>query len=173
MGTLRLSSSCPGWFGSQCGVRYDIRVPEGTSVRARSSRRGHRGARAAQLQRPSSCTPRRATSAPSRCTAPALDLSTSAGDVEADAIRCPRVPAAIRRRGTWSGALLEVADTLDAGTSAGDVELLVPDAPYRLDAGHGTRATSRARGRPDRPVLAAGDPRSARAPGTSALDVRR
>ena len=33
-GTLRLSSSCSHLFTGQCNVRYDIRVPEGTNVRA-------------------------------------------------------------------------------------------------------------------------------------------
>ena len=33
-GTLRLSASCPGFLGGQCGVSYEIRVPSGTLVRA-------------------------------------------------------------------------------------------------------------------------------------------
>jgi Putative adhesin len=131
-GTLRLSSSCSGLFAGQCNVRYDIRVPEGTDVRAET---GAGDIRAGNLR---SRVPVILKTGAGDITvigaaAPFVDLSTSAGDVDAEGVRAQRVRVR-SDAGDVSVGMVEAADELDAGTAAGDVELSVPDATYRVDA---------------------------------------
>lgn len=132
-GTLRLSSSCSSLFTGQCGVRYDIRVPAGTSVRARTSA-GDIDAEELRSTLPVMLRSLAGDITASDVTAPALDLSTSAGDIDAAGIRAPQVRVQ-SSAGDVRVELREAAGRLDAEASAGDIELIVPDEVYRLDAG--------------------------------------
>ena len=131
-GTLRLSSSCPGFFGGKCDVDYDIRVPAGTLVRRAASagdvvaedltrtpplelallRRRRDGDR---RDRPvADALEQRGRRRGARPSADGVARDSSAGDVTLS-LRTPR-------------------RELLADSSAGDVEVLVPDAVYRIDA---------------------------------------
>jgi hypothetical protein len=131
-GVLRLSSSCsPSFFAEFCGVDYDIRVPAGTAIRARTSA----GDVVAQDLRTS--LPVRLHSSAGDitvigATTPALRISTSAGDVRASGVRADEI-VGDTSAGVIRLSLLGLADTVDARSSAGDVHLVVPDAIYRVE----------------------------------------
>lgn len=131
-GVLRLSSSCsPGFFASFCSVDYDVRVPAGTAIRARTSA----GDVVAQNLRTS--LPVELHSSAGDITVigavtPALRLSTSAGDVRASGVRADDV-VGDTSAGDIRLSMLGLAETVDARSSAGDVNLVVPDATYRLE----------------------------------------
>jgi hypothetical protein len=163
-GTLRLSSSCGGLFDGQCNVRYDIRVPEGTNVRAKT---GAGDIRAGNLH---SRVPVVLETGAGDITvigasAPSLELSTGAGDVDAEGVRAARVTVR-SDAGDIGVGMTEAADLLDAGTSAGDVDLSVPDVTYRVEAESSAGDVESTAVRTDR-----GAPRVIRAD-TSAGDVR-
>lgn len=131
-GGLRLSSSCGGFFGGQCGVDYEISVPAGTVVRVDASE-GDLVAEDLTTTRPlvlhTSAGELRATDV----TAPSIELSSSAGDVEARGLSGERIELE-SSAGDVVAALKAPPERLLAESSAGDVELLVPNAIYRLDA---------------------------------------
>ena len=131
-GTLRLSSSCSFVMSGQCGVRYDLRVPAGTQVLARSGA-GDVDARDLRSAAPVALHSAAGDVEVHGAAAPSLRLTSSAGDVRAERVRAPRVRAH-SSAGDVELALLAPADRLDASSGAGDVELAVPDAIYRLDA---------------------------------------
>jgi len=137
-GTLRLSASCAFLFTGQCRVRFDLRVPAGTTVRARTGA-GDIDVRDLRSTAPVVLHSSAGDITASGASAPALDLSSSAGDVDAGGVRAARVRVR-SSAGDVNVALREPADRLDAGSSAGDIELVVPDAIYRLDAGAGAGA---------------------------------
>ena len=131
-GVLRLSSSCsPGFFASFCSVDYDIRVPAGTAIRARTSA----GDVVAQDLRSSVPVELHSSAGDITvigATTPSLRLSTSAGDVRASGIRADDV-VGDTSAGDIRLSLLGLAETVDARSSAGDVHLVVPDAIYRVE----------------------------------------
>jgi len=131
-GELRLSSSCPAFLGGNCGVDYEVRVPAGTEVRARTTAgdlwaSGLRGARPVVLQTAAGDIEARDVRAPR------LRLQSSAGDVTAGEVRAPEVDV-VTSAGDVTVELLTIPERLSARTSAGDVELGVPDAVYRVEA---------------------------------------
>jgi hypothetical protein len=162
-GTLRLSSSCsPGYFSEFCGVDYDIRVPAGTAIRART------GAGDVVAENLRTILPVELRSSAGDITVlgavtPALRLRTSAGDVRASGVRADDVSAR-SSAGDVTLSLLGPAELLDAQTSAGDVDLVVPDASYRVETStsagtvddQGIRRSSEA-SRRIRAVTSAGD----------------
>jgi hypothetical protein len=131
-GGLRLSSSCPGFFGGQCGVDYEISVPAGTAVRVDASE-GDVAAEDLTTTRPlvlhSSAGDVRATDV----AAPSIALSSSAGDVQARELSGERIEAG-SSAGDVVASIKTPAERLLAHSSAGNVELLVPNAIYRVDA---------------------------------------
>ncbi len=161
--TLHLSSSCsPAIFADICGVDYDIRVPSGTAIRADTSA----GDVVAENLR-STMPVRLDTSAGDitviGATAPELRLSASAGDIRAGGVRADRVQVETSA-GDVRVSLLGLADELSATSSAGDVELVVPDALYRVetDTSAGSIDDQEVRTSPDatrtiRAVTSAGD----------------
>lgn len=132
-GTLRLSSSCPGFFGGQCDVGYDIRVPSGTLVRAQASA-GDVTAEDLRSSRPLELESSAGDVTAIDVAAPSMRLSSSAGDVSGRGLSAARIQAH-SSAGDVVLALGTPAERLLADSSAGDVELLVPDAVYRVDTG--------------------------------------
>ena len=131
-GTLRLSSSCPSFFGGSCGVDYEIRVPSGTLVRARAAG-GDIVASDLVSRRPIDLESSAGDVTATDLSAPAVRLSSSAGDVSARGLSAGRVEVA-SSAGDVSVALATPAERLLADASAGDVDVLVPEAVYRLEA---------------------------------------
>jgi hypothetical protein len=121
-GTLRLSSSCPSFFGGFCDVDYEIRVPSGTLVRARAAG-GDIVAADLVSERPIDLESSAGDVTATDLSAPAMRLSSSADRIEVDS-----------SAGDVSVALAAPATRLLAHSSAGDLDVLVPDAVYRLDA---------------------------------------
>jgi DUF4097 and DUF4098 domain-containing protein YvlB len=162
-GTLRLSSSCsPGFFAEWCGVDYEIAVPAGTAIQARTS------AGDIDAQDISTTLPVELHSSAGDITvigalAPSLRLSTDAGDVRASGVRADEV-IADSSAGDIDASLLGPAERLDVRTSAGDVDLVVPDTVYRVetttsagDIDTQTIRTSPTASRSIRAVTSAGD----------------
>ena len=81
-GELRLSSSCPNLFTSQCGVDYTISVPSGTVVRAEADA-GDVTAERLRTSEPLVLDTSAGDVEASGVTAPSITLSSSAGDIEA------------------------------------------------------------------------------------------
>jgi hypothetical protein len=131
-GTLRLSSSCPGFFGGRCDVSYEIRVPSGTPVRAEAAA-GDVVAENLTTTEPLELKSSAGDVTAIDVTAPSVILSSSAGDVQARGLSAERIELD-SSAGDVLAALRTPAARLLAGSSAGDVELLVPDAVYRVDA---------------------------------------
>jgi hypothetical protein len=131
-GVLRLSSGCsPAVFAEFCSVDYDIRVPAGTAVRARTSA-GDVEAEDLRTTLPVELHSSAGDITVTGAVTPALSLTTSAGDVRASGIRADDVSAE-SSAGDVRLSLQGLADTLDAHTSAGDIQLVVPDAVYRVE----------------------------------------
>jgi DUF4097 and DUF4098 domain-containing protein YvlB len=131
-GELRLSSSCPGFFGGQCAVDYTIRVPSGTVVRAEADA-GDVVAERLTATEPLVLGTSAGDITASDVTAPSIELSSSAGDVEARDLSAERIDLH-SSAGDVVASLATPARRLVAESSAGDVELLVPNAVYRVDA---------------------------------------
>lgn len=131
-GTLRLSSSCPAFFGGRCGVDYEIRVPSGTLVRAQAAGGDVVAANLVSsepIELKSSAGDVTATD----LRAPVVRLSSSAGDVDARGLSADRVEAD-SSAGDVLVALATPAEQLLADSSAGDVDVVVPNAIYRVEA---------------------------------------
>lgn len=131
-GTLRLSSSCPAFFGGQCDVDYELRVPSGTVVSAKSGG-GDIVAEDLVSTRPVELESSAGDVTATDVSAPLISLSSSAGDVYARGLSAGRVEAE-SSAGDVAVALATPADRLLAHSSAGDVDVVVPDAVYRVDA---------------------------------------
>lgn len=162
-GVLRLSSSCsPDLFANFCSVEYDIRVPAGTAIRARTS------AGDVVAERLRTTLPVELHSSAGDITVigavtPTLSLSTDAGDVRASGVRAEHV-SSDTSAGDVRLSLLGLAETVDARSSAGDVHVVVPDAVYRLETSTSAGTvddqdirTSPAASRSIRAVTSAGD----------------
>jgi hypothetical protein len=131
-GVLRLSSSCsPSFFANFCSVDYDIRVPAGTAIRARTGA-GDVVAQDLRTSVPVELHSSAGDITVIGATTPALRLSTSAGDVRASGVRADDV-VGDTSAGDIRLSLMGLAETLDARSSAGDVHLVVPDAVYRVE----------------------------------------
>ena len=131
-GALRLDSSCPSFFGGSCRVEYDVSVPAGTVVRARSGG----GDVVAEDLRSSAALTLHSSAGDVTATdvnAPAIELTSSAGDVQARGLDGREVHLE-SSAGDVVAALATPPARLLARSSAGDVELLVPNAVYRVDA---------------------------------------
>jgi len=149
-GVLRLSASCPGFFGGQCGVLYEIRVPSGTLVRVASDS-GDVRAENLVAREPIELYSSAGDVTAIDVTAPAIELSSSAGDVEARGLSADRIRAE-SSAGDVAVALRTPAERLVAHSSAGDVEVLVPDTVYDLAASSsGGDVDARVRSDPDSP----------------------
>jgi hypothetical protein len=131
-GTLRLSASCPGFFGGQCGVDYEIRVPSGTLVRAESNG-GDVVAEDLEATQPVALHSSAGDVTALNVTAPSITLSSSAGDVGGGGLSARRIKAE-SSAGDVTLALRTPATSVLADSSAGDVDVLLPDAVYRVDA---------------------------------------
>jgi hypothetical protein len=131
-GTLRLSSSCPSFFGGQCDVDYEIRVPSGTLVQARTAG-GDIVADDLASRDPIELRSSAGDVTAIDISAPLVRLSSSAGDVEARGLDANEVHAD-SSAGDVAVALRTPAERLLADSSAGDVDVLVPDAVYRVEA---------------------------------------
>jgi Putative adhesin len=131
-GTLRLSSSCPAFFGGHCDVDYEIRVPSGTLVRAKASS-GDIVAENLSSTMPIELESSAGDVTATDVSAPMVRLSSSAGDVSARGLSAERV-LADSSAGDVAVALAAPADRVLAHSSAGDVDVVVPDAIYRVDA---------------------------------------
>jgi DUF4097 and DUF4098 domain-containing protein YvlB len=131
-GGLRLWSSCPV-FGGQCEVNYEIRVPSGTLVRAKSSG-GDIAAQDLVSNRPLDLRSSAGDVSAVDTSAPAIQLSSSAGDVAARGLRAARVEAESSAGDVHVSLGERAPDRLLADSSGGDVDVIVPDAVYRLDA---------------------------------------
>jgi Putative adhesin len=131
-GELRLSASCPGFFGGRCAVDYEIRVPSGTVVRADASG-GDVVAEEITTTEPFRLESSAGDVTANDVTAPAIELSSSAGDVSGRALSAERLELE-SSAGDVTASLRTPAERLLADSSAGDVELVVPDEVYRLDA---------------------------------------
>jgi hypothetical protein len=129
---LRLESSCPSFFGGSCRVEYDVSVPAGTVVRARSSA-GDVVAEELTASQALTLSSSAGDVTAIDVTAPAIELTTSAGDVQARGLSAKEV-SLDSSAGDVVAAFSAPADRLLAHSSAGDVELLVPNAVYRVDA---------------------------------------
>ena len=131
-GTLRLSSSCPAFFGGQCDVSYELRVPSGTLVRAQSDG-GDIVAEELVSTQPIELSSSAGDVTATDLSAPVVRLSSSAGDVKARGLSSEQVEVE-SSAGDVLVALRTPADRLLADSSAGDVDVLVPDAIYRVEA---------------------------------------
>jgi len=131
-GELRLSSSCPNLFTSQCGVDYTISVPSGTVVRAEADA-GDVTAERLRTTEPLVLDTSAGDVEASDVTAPSITLSSSAGDIEARGLSADSVRLE-SSAGDVVASLATPAEELFADSSAGDVELLVPNEIYRIDA---------------------------------------
>ena len=131
-GALRLSTSCPVFFGGSCDVDYDIRVPSGTLVRA-ESHSGDVNVENLVATEPVELHSSAGDVSAIGVTAPSIELSSSAGDVEGRDLSAGRVRAE-SSAGDVSVALRTPAASLVADSSAGDVEVFVPDAVYDVAA---------------------------------------
>jgi hypothetical protein len=131
-GGLRLSSSCPGFLGGQCGIDYEIRVPAGTTVSVRASA-GDVRAEDLETTQPLVLHTSAGDVSASDVSAPSIELSSSAGDVEARRLSGDRIELD-SSAGDVVASLATPAERLLAHSSAGDVELLVPDTVYSVDA---------------------------------------
>jgi Putative adhesin len=131
-GTLRLSSSCPAFFGGQCDVDYELRVPFGTVVRAESAG-GDIVAEDLVSTRPIELKSSAGDVTATDVSAPLLRLSSSAGEVAARGLSAEQVEAD-SSAGDVAVALATPANRLLAHSSAGDVDVVVPNAVYRLEA---------------------------------------
>ena len=131
-GTLRLSSSCPAFFGGQCGVDYELRVPSGTVVHAESAG-GDIVAEDLVSTRPIELDSSAGDVTATDVSAPLVRLSSSAGDVTARGLSAGQVDEK-SSAGDVAVALATPADRLLAHSSAGDVDVVVPDAVYRVEA---------------------------------------
>jgi hypothetical protein len=162
-GVLRLSSSCsPAFFASFCSVDYDIRVPAGTAIRARTSA-GDVVAENLRTELPVELHSSAGDITVIGASTPALRVSTDAGDVRASGVRADDV-SGDTSAGDIRLSLLGLAETLDARSSAGDVNLVVPDAVYRLETSTNAGTvddqeirTSSAASRSIRAITSAGD----------------
>jgi hypothetical protein len=131
-GTLRLSSSCPAFFGGSCSVDYEISVPSGTLVRARAAG-GDVVAEDLVSTEPIELKSSAGDVTVTDVRAPVVRLSSSAGDVDARGLSAERIEAD-SSAGDVLVALATPAERLLAHSSAGDVDVVVPDAIYRIDA---------------------------------------
>jgi hypothetical protein len=131
-GGLRLSSSCPGFFGGQCSVDYEIRVPAGTTVNVSASA-GDVSAEDLKTTQPLELHTSAGDVSATGVSAPSIELSSSSGDVQARRLSGDRIELD-SSAGDVVASLETPAEQLLAHSSAGDVELLVPDAVYRVDA---------------------------------------
>ena len=131
-GTLRLSSSCPAFFTSQCAVRYEVSVPPDVRVRADSSA-GDVVAEDLVTDQAVALETSAGDVSATGVNAPSVRLHSSAGDVVGRGLGSERVDAS-SSAGDVRVSLLVPPLALDADSSAGDVELVVPDEVYRLDA---------------------------------------
>jgi len=129
---LRLDSSCPNLFGGSCRVEYDVSVPAGTIVRARSSA-GTVVAEDLRASGPLALSSSAGDVTAIDVSARAIELTTSAGDVQARGLSAQELELD-SSAGDVVAAVATPADRLLARSSAGDVELLVPNAVYRVDA---------------------------------------
>ena len=129
-GTLRLSSDCPGLFGGHCAVRYDIRVPSGTVVRAEAS--------AGDM-----------LATDLRTTEP-LELSSSAGDVTAIGVSTPSLTLSSSAGDVRASGVQ--ADRISVRSSAGDVSASLLSPAVR--AGGALQRRRRQRARPQRRLSA-------------------
>ncbi len=164
-GTLMLSSSCsPGFFAGWCEVDYEVAVPAGTAIQARTSA-GDIVADDLRTTLPAELRSSAGDITVTGAVAAALSLTTSAGDVRASGVRADDVDVDTSA-GDVRLSLLGPAETLDAETSAGDVNLVVPDERYRVETSTnaGDIDTQRLR-------TSSSAPRSIRAV-TSAGDIR-
>ncbi len=149
-GVLRLSASCPGFFGGQCGVLYEIRVPSGTLVRVASDS-GDVRAENLVAREPIELYSSAGDVTAIDVTAPSIELSSSAGDVQARGLSADRIRAE-SSAGDVAVALRTPAERLVADSSAGDIEVLVLDAVYDLAASSsGGDVDARVRSDPDSP----------------------
>lgn len=131
-GGLRLSSYCPGFFGGQCSVDYEIRVPAGTAVSVAAGA-GDVDAEDLTTEQPLVLHSSAGDVSATGVSAPSIELSSSAGDVQARRLSGDQIELD-SSAGDVVAALETPAERLLAESSAGDVELLVPDAVYRVDA---------------------------------------
>jgi len=131
-GTLRLSSSCPSFFGGQCDVDYEIRVPSDTLVRAQAAD-GDITADDLVSTEPIELKSSAGDVTATNVSAPVVRLSSSAGDVDARGVSADRVEADSSAGDVLVG-LATSAERLVADSGAGDVDVLVPDAVYRVEA---------------------------------------
>lgn len=162
-GSLQLSSSCsPSLFASWCSVDYEIAVPAGTAISARTSA-GDIVAENLRTSLPIELHSSAGDITVIGAAAPALSVTTSAGDVRASGIRADDVTAETSA-GDVRLSLLGLAEAVDARSSAGDVNLVVPDAVYRVQTNTSAGTvddqeirTSPAASRSIRAVTSAGD----------------
>ena len=131
-GTLRLSSSCPAFFTSQCAVRYEVSVPPDVRVRAGSSA-GDVVAEDLVTDQAVALETSAGDVSATGVNAPSVRLHSSAGDVVGRGLGSERVDAS-SSAGDVRVSLLVPPLALVADSSAGDVEIVVPDEVYRLDA---------------------------------------
>jgi hypothetical protein len=130
-GTLVLSSSCsPTLFAEWCGVDYEIRVPAGTAIEARTTA-GDIHAQNLRTTAPAELHSSAGDITVVGAVAPSLRLTTSAGDVRASGLHVDRV-VADSSAGDVETSLQELPERLDTHSSAGDIRIVVPDAVYRV-----------------------------------------
>jgi hypothetical protein len=135
-GRLRLRSECRDWFGGQCGVRYVVSVPRGTTVVARS------GSGDVEADGLTSTTPIRLETGSGEISAnglsaPDLQLHSGSGGVGGTALRA-RAIAATTGSGSIALAVRKAPARLLADTGSGDLVLSLPDEEYALDASSGS-----------------------------------
>lgn len=119
-GALRLHASCS--LLSQCGVSYDVSVPDGVTVDARSGAGNVTASGLATKQG-------------------SLQLRSGAGDVTATRLSAHTVKLS-SGAGDITAQLTNPADLLTASSGAGDLRLRVPNVPYAVNASSGAGSVS-------------------------------
>ena len=151
-GVLRLSASCSDFVGSSCSVNYEVTVPRGVPVVARSSA-GDVEAVGLVSERALELSSEAGDVVLTDVSAPAMTLHSSAGDVIGTGLGTGRVRATSSAGDVHLELVRPAPQSVFVNSSAGDVSLMVPDLTYavRASTSAGDLSNGAVRNDPDSP----------------------